>query len=484
MLPDSDKDLRNTLLRYFSFYHPGAWLLLSVVLLQSLLLFSARSLPFSSIASYFQHSYPRHNASFTAAATTTFSAVPYASEVNATNDGVECPFGKVYIYDLPRVFNADLVENCGELDPWHSRCQVLSNDGFGLPAAGISKILPENLAGSWFWTDQFALELIFHNRMANYKCRTTEAESATAFYIPFYAGLAVGKYLWPIKVNYTNEDRDRDCKMMVNWIQDQPYWNRSNGRDHFITMGRITWDFRRKEGMNWGSSCIFLPGMRNITRLLIEAHPWDYYDVAVPYPTGFHPTTAADITRWQQFLRTRHRNTLFCFAGAPRRLIKNDFRALLLTQCNHSGACRAVDCGGTKCSNGTSEILEKFLDSDFCLQPRGDSLTRRSTFDCMVAGSIPVFFWKRSAYYQYRWFFPPETESYSVFIHRDEVKNGTSIKSVLEKISKEKVNEMRNKVIDYIPNIIYAKPNAGIEGVRDAFDIAIEGVLRRAEEGH
>lgn len=472
MLPVSDKDSpasphrKNKLFRYLSFYHPGAWLLLSVLLLQSLLLFSARSLSFSSIASYFQRSYPRD------AATNT-----------TTSDDVECPFGKVFIYELPRLFNAELVENCGDLDPWHSRCQVLSNDGFGLPAAGISKVVPENLVGSWFWTDQFALELIYHNRMVNYKCRTTAPESATAFYIPFYAGLAVGKYLWPIKVNYTNEDRDRHCKMMLNWVQDQPYWNRSHGSDHFITMGRITWDFRRTEGMNWGSSCIFLPEMHNITRLLIEAHPWDYFDVAVPYPTGFHPTTADDITRWQQFLRTRQRHTLFCFAGAPRRLIKNDFRALLLSQCNESGACRAVDCGGTKCSNGTSEILKTFLDSDFCLQPRGDSLTRRSTFDCMVAGSIPVFFWRRSAYFQYRWFFPQETESYSVFIHRDEVKNGTSIKSVLEKISKEKVEEMRNKVIDYIPNIIYAKPNVGIEGVRDAFDIAVEGVLKRAKNG-
>ncbi|VFQ99601.1 unnamed protein product [Cuscuta campestris] len=445
-------------------HHVSKWILPSVIVLQILVFFSARTLPFSATASY--------------------SLRPLAAAKPAPIPAVDprCPLGKVYIYDLPRVFNRDLMENCDDLDPWHSRCQALSDHGYGPRAAGISEILPENLAASWFWTDQFALELIYHHRMANYRCRTADPESAAAFYIPFYAGLALGKYLWPVRFNYTNDDRDRHCRLLFDWLGDRPQWKRSQGRDHFISMGRITWDWRRREGMDWGSNCIFMPGMRNVTRLLIEAHPWDYYDVAVPYPTGFHPSTAEDIARWQDFVRARRRSTLFCFAGGPRRKIKNDFRALLLSQCLGSGSCKSVDCGRDKCTNGTPEILEAFLDSDFCLQPRGDSLTRRSTFDCMVAGSIPVFFWRRSAYYQYKLFLPEEPESYSVFIHRDEVKNGTSIKSVLETISKEKVRMMRNKVIDYIPNLIYAKAERGIDGIRDAFDIAVEGVLRRTIE--
>lgn len=104
----------------------------------------------------------------------------------------------------------------------------------------------------------------------------------------------------------------------------------------------------------------------------------------------------------------------------------------------------------------------------------------------MVAGSIPVFFWKRTAYYQYEWFLPGQPESYSVFIDRYEVKNGSSIKAVLENFSKEKVKSMREKVIQNIAKIVYAKPNEGINGVKDAFDIAVEGVLRRMKKhgGH
>lgn len=136
----------------------------------------------------------------------------------------------------------------------------------------------------------------------------------------------------------------------------------------------------------------------------------------------------------------------------------------------------------TQCSNGTSVILESLLDSEFCLQPKGDSYTRRSVFDCMVAGSIPVFFWKRTAYDQYELFLPVEPESYSVFIDYKDVLNGSSIKGVLEKYSGEEVRRMREKVVEIIPKIVYAKPSEGLESIKDAFDVAVEGVLKRIKK--
>ncbi|CAI9762373.1 unnamed protein product [Fraxinus pennsylvanica] len=467
------KNLFNTLKPYLSFHHRRLWFFLAVVLLQLLLLLSAPSIPL------YRSTAGTPNPSPTSTSIATTSIISTINN-NSTTSG-SCPDGKVYIYDLPPLFNSEIVKNCHDLNPWSSRCDALSNSGFGKRATGISKVVPDNIRPAWFWTDQFSTELIYHNRMLNYRCRTLEPESATAFYIPFYTGLAIEKYLFTS--NSTAKERDQYCKMMLDWVSDQPYLKKSNGWNHFISMGRISWDFRRSKEEDWGSSCIYMPKMRNITRLLIERNPWDYFDVGIPYPTGFHPSSATDVINWQEFVRTRRRNTLFCFAGATRGIIKNDFRGILLNQCyNESDSCRVVDCAGSKCANGTSEILSTFLDSNFCLQPRGDSFTRRSIFDCMVAGSIPVFFWHRSAYLQYEWFLPIKPESYSVFIDRNEVKNGTSIKSVLENISKEKVMKMREKVIEILPNIVYAKPNEGLEGIKDAFDVAVEGVLRRIKE--
>lgn len=482
--PNHHKPVSYSSLFLPSSIHHRSCLIIGILCLQFLLLILSHYIPFSL----------RHRgriSTLTESTTGTVSSDSPPLPIKVTPPGItdanskiepgsKCPFGKFFVYDLPPMLNVKIYENCDKLSPWGSRCSALSNNGFGQPATGLEKVIPKNLVHAWYWTDQFASEIIFHNRLLHHKCRTMEAESAAAYYVPFYAGLAVGKYLWS---KYNPKDRDMHCEIMLDWLNHQPYFNRSSGWDHFMVMGRITWDFRRSKDGDWGSHCIYMPSMRNITRLLIERNPWDYFDVGVPYPTGFHPTTDADVRRWQEFVRSRDRKSLYCFAGATRGFIQNDFRGLLLSQCrNDSDACRLVDCAGTKCANGTSEILEAFLDSDFCLQPRGDSFTRRSIFDCMIAGSIPVFFWRRTAYYQYELFLPSEPESYSVFIHRNEVKNGTTlIRDVLERIGKEKVKMMREKVIELLPRIIYAKPFQGLDGLKDAADIALDGVMKRFE---
>lgn len=316
--------------------------------------------------------------------------------------------------------------------------------------------------------------------MLNYKCRTREAESATAFYVPFYAGLALAKSLF----NYhTKEERDLLGERLQAWLQAQPYWSRFNGSDHFMAMGRISCDFRRLTDPEkfWGSNFLNLPLMQSTTRLIIERNSTDYYDVAVPYPTGFHPHSDSQLSEWQQFVRSRNRTRLVSFVGATRPHVRNDFRSFLLHQCrSHPDLCTLVDCSLTHCAEDISETVDAFMHTDFCLQPRGDSPTRRSVFDCMISGSIPVFFWNGT--FDYQWFLPEQQPSYSVFIDYQEVLNGTSIWKVLAGYSREKVVMMRERVIQLIPKIVYAMPGAGLKTSRDAFDIAVDGVLRRFKE--
>ncbi|KAK6926344.1 Exostosin, GT47 domain [Dillenia turbinata] len=388
-----------------------------------------------------------------------------------------CSSGRVYVYDLPEVFNKKLIEKCEDIDPWKSLCDAVSNNGLGRPATGLDGVVPENLEPAWYWTEQYSGELIFHNRVMNHPCRTLEPESASAFYIPFYARFAVEKYLWP---NSSIADGDRVCEMMLRWVQEQPHWKRSYGWDHFIMIGRMTWDFRRIRDDGWGSRFLYMPAMENVTRLLVERHPLDQFDIGVPYPTGFHPRSDNDVIQWQDYVRSSTRKNLFCFVGATRSKFKNDFRRVLFNHCkNESDVCKLVDCAGSWCYHGASKILQTFLESDFCLQPRGDSHTRRSVFDCMLAGSIPVIFWKRTAYDQYEWFLPAEPASYSVYIDHNRVKNGTSIRGVLERFSKEEIREMRENVIDQIPKLVYAARSEGLEYIRDAVDVALDGVLER-----
>eukprot|EP01018_Ginkgo_biloba_P019621 Gb_41538 [translate_table: standard] len=385
------------------------------------------------------------------------------------NSDQRCELGRVFVYELPSIFNSELLENCHSLSPWTSMCPAIANSGMGQP---IQRGTPG--AGAWYMTDEFCGEIIFHRRMREHPCRTDKPERATAFYVPFYAGMSVGRYLWS---NYSASDRDRDCRKLLEWVGKQKYWRRNSGLDHFMMLGRITWDFRRLKDGEWGSNFLHMPGIQNSTRLVIERNPWDDKEIGVPYPTAFHPRNSDDVLRWQDYLRNVERKTLFSFAGKIRKSNPNDdFRISLLDQCREAQSCRSLNCNG---SHDSMAAVELFLGSTFCLQPRGDGFTRRSIFDCLVAGSIPVFFWRRSAYWQYKWHFPSEASSYSVFISRVDVRNGTRIEDVLRAVSAEKVQSLRENVINSIPRFVYVAPGHRLENMRDAFDIAVDAVLER-----
>nr|XP_043633814.1 xyloglucan galactosyltransferase XLT2-like [Erigeron canadensis] len=408
----------------------------------------------------------------------------------------KCENGMIYVYELPTMFNIDLITKCGnlDLDPWHWQCGVATNSGYGTLANELVGIIPTSLVKTWHRTNQFSSEIIFYNKIMRHECRTMEPESATVYYIPFYAGLAVGQYLFS---ESSNEARDFHGVKLIEWVQTQPYWQKSNGSDHFLVLGRITWDFRRLTDpeQKWGSKFLNMQEMQNVTRLTIERAPADYHDIGIPYPTGFHPRSVEDIRTWQNFVRTYNRTSLFTFVGAAREDVGDDIRGLLLRTCQNesmssrggskyaSGTCRVVDCALTPCANGSVEIMKSLLGSEFCLQPRGDSYTRRSVFDCMIAGSVPVLFWTRTMYDQYQLYLPDDPESYSVFIDHSDVSNGKkSIKEVLESYSTEEVRKLRERVIEIIPKIVYSDSEDDDGEMEDAFEIAIDEVLRRVKE--
>uniref|UniRef100_J3NEC9 Exostosin GT47 domain-containing protein n=1 Tax=Oryza brachyantha TaxID=4533 RepID=J3NEC9_ORYBR len=113
--------------------------------------------------------------------------------------------------------------------------------------------------------------------------------------------------------------------------------------------------------------------------------------------------------------------------------------------------------------------------------PRGDSYTRRSVFDAILAGCVPVFFHPGSAYTQYRWHLPRDHTAYSVFVPEDGVRNGTvRLEDVLRRISAAKVAAMREQVIRMIPTVVYRDPRGPSSGVpRDAVDVAVDGMIER-----
>ncbi|KAK7273140.1 hypothetical protein RIF29_14186 [Crotalaria pallida] len=387
----------------------------------------------------------------------------------------------IYVYDLPSMFNKDLLKDCHSLVKWMDMCPYLSNLGLGTKVIEKSKsnVL---LKDSWYATNQFSLEVIFHNIMKHYKCLTNYSSLASAVYVPYYAGLDVGKYLWDYNVSV----RDASPKKLAKWLAEQPEWKRMKGRDHFMVGGRIGFDFRRKteNDSDWGTKLMFLPEASNMSFLPIESSSYDN-DFPIPYPTYFHPSKDTEIFEWQERMRRMKRPFLFSFAGAPRPNSSHSIRSVLIEHCQSSSGCKLLNCYDDNHQNKCEDpvhVIKVFERSVFCLQPPGDSYTRRSTFDSILAGCIPVFFHPKSAYEQYLWHFPKNGSSYSVFIPEEDVKSKRAmINETLSQVSENEVFAMREEVIRLIPRIIYREPSSRLETIEDAFDIAVKGVLDRIQ---
>ncbi|KAM1193165.1 hypothetical protein ACFX2G_013682 [Malus domestica] len=220
-----------------------------------------------------------------------------------------------------------------------------------------------------------------------------------------------------------------------------------------------------------------------MTMLSVEGSSWNN-DIAIPYSTNFHPAEDVDLVQWQSRMRKLERPYLFTFAGAPRPDQQSSIRGKIIDLCVASSRCKLIDCslgGNIDCDNPSS-VTRVFQSSVYCLQPGGDSYTRRSTFDSILAGCIPVFFHPGAAYSQYLWNLPKNHSSYSVYIPvrvADDMPR--SIEEILLGISKEKELAIREEVIRLIPNLIYVDPRSRLE-TEDAFDLAIKGILERIED--
>lgn len=301
----------------------------------TLLLFCSICLIFLILLSPFTS--PPQTTSFTA------SSLPRTCNQNFT----------VYVYDLPKEFNTNLLQNCRHLNIYTDMCPHVANNGLGQPlhrGGGDSK--------TWFATHQFIAEMIFHARVENHPCRTWEPNNADIFYIPFYGGL----YASSVFREYNLTKRDELAVRLVDYISGQRCWRRSNGRDHFLAFGRTAWDFMRSSdetSPDFGANILMqMPRVRNMSVLTVERQPWDGDNqLGIPYPSYFHPYTSAEMGTWQEKMRSVERPHLFSFVGGPRKgLEKAAIRDELIRTCAGSSRCELL-----KCESGGSRLDAFFL---------------------------------------------------------------------------------------------------------------------------
>ncbi|MED6106473.1 putative xyloglucan galactosyltransferase gt19 [Stylosanthes scabra] len=395
----------------------------------------------------------------------------------------------IHIRKLPPRFNLDLLAKCSEYPLFDDFCPYLANHGLGQKT--------HNRSHSWYRTDPSTLELIFHRRMLEYPCLTQDPSLADAIFLPYYASLDALRYLYGPDYNSSS---DHGLELFEFLQDDSPeIWARRMGHDHFLVMARPAWDFTQplhNDPPLWGTSFLELPEFYNITALTLEARAWPWQEHAVPYPTSFHPPNLGLLEAWVQRVRRSKRSNLALFAGGGGASSSPNVRRSIRMECENAMAnstgidgyesvCEFVDCSNGVCEHDPLKFMRPMLKSSFCLQPPGDTPTRRSTFDGILAGCIPVFFEDLSAKGQYGWHLAEnEFEGFSVFIPKEEVVfKGLSILDVLKKIPRGRVRRMREKVLELIPKVVYRKHNSspGLRTKKDAFDITVDGTLNKIQ---
>ncbi|EFJ13263.1 galactosyltransferase-like protein, partial [Selaginella moellendorffii] len=395
-----------------------------------------------------------------------------------------CEGRRVFMYELPRRFNLEVLEKCDKMVSWLTFCDHFINHGFGKALAGANS--------SWYATDPYMLEVIFHERMHRYRCLVNSPREADAFFIPYYAGLDALRFLY----GADNLNRHEQGVDLVEFLEANYSWSwtRNLGHDHFMVTGRTAWDFasyRGKSGSSWGTSLRLLKQMENVTTLVMERRPWDRTEQAIPYPTSFHPATKSELQAWIERVKASPRANFMSFAGAPRPQQNESIRGILFEQCRKSRSCEAVNCSKLRCAHNPLPIAEKLLSSIFCLQPQGDTSTRRSSFDSLVCGCIPVFFHADSAYTQYTWHLPRERESYSVFIPEEDIRrDGLEVEEFLRsKFSSQRIGELQRNIRKIIPRLLYTgKPwssgdggRDSLDGEDDAFDVSVKEMVEKSQ---
>ncbi|CAN6288829.1 unnamed protein product [Urochloa humidicola] len=414
-----------------------------------------------------------------------------AAAPRAGADGADpCAGRRIHIRHLPPRFNADLLRHCGAdafplTDPSAAAtsappCESLANHGLGPRTHPRSR--------SWYRTDARLLEPFFHRRILERGCLADDPARADAVFVPYYAALDALPYV--LDPALLDASARHGAELADFLARDQPrILSRRQGHDHFLVVSGSAWDYAQPpdtEPRLWGTTSLLrLPELANVTFLTVESRIWPWQDHAIPHPTSFHPATLPHLRAWLARARRSRRATLMLFTGGVSRPSRPNIRGSILAECaNRTDACAVVDCSGGKCSHDPGRYMRAMLGAKFCLEPPGDTPTRRSTFDAIIAGCVPVFFEDLAARRQYGWHLPPARfDDFSVHIPKEAVVfGGVGIADTLEAVPEAEVRRMRKRVLEMAPRVLYRRHGSAAElreAGKDAVDLAVDGVLRR-----
>ena len=356
-----------------------------------------------------------------------------------------------------------------------------------------------------FQTWQFSLYKTVISRLRVSEYRTRDPSKATSFIVPF--DLGVHSYI----DHLTGEPRlaaphgrqaGRLLREYCNGNQRDIFW-KNQGHDHFVLFSITAYQM---VGMMVKEFYMFI--CQNCTVITIETSPtktaipgrtrkgW----FAAPYPSSFHWHESIKYLPWEvpksnsnDKLKYPERNILALFIGSvkPSQPASRALRQTLHAQCIRDDSCQwhetAHACNGVV--NATNTML-LFRKSVFCPAPAGDSITRKSIFDALVAGCIPVLF-SRASLSQYSWHVSSnDLSKISLYIPMQDInEGGRNFLDILKSIPNDVITQMQLTIEKIAPTLQYSVIPKSIGNLdsgkiwkspfKDAADVIIEKILDR-----
>ncbi|XP_071497829.1 uncharacterized protein [Diadema antillarum] len=397
----------------------------------------------------------------------------------------------VYVYDLPEKFNTNLTRCVQNGDS----CFKFNDSGMGPELRSTEKMSYRNTYGH-------SLEVILHEKLKASYHRTTDPNEADAFYIPFYPSVAcLCRTYSRIDVTKLHDDLWEFLNSAL------PYFNNGNTmRPHFMALGRM-------EREHWGNNCPLLRDearTSSITFIGIEQEPSEktrrYFHrdgkemIIAPLPSYGHfnskETAALNARQTNVFpadVRQTERDVFMLLAASSRK--GHDIRSILKRRMTGTSErysqfsahatlkeMQAVWFHTPECHQDLHlPIVDWMRHSVFCLQPPGYSNIRKSFFDSVMSGCIPVTFRSKRSHVIYPFERTLDYRRFSINIPVDEVLSGrTNVTKVLKGVSKWKISELQSNLAEVAPKLQYSYPP--LRGAdHDAFAMIIEEMNRISE---
>uniref|UniRef100_F6HF60 Exostosin GT47 domain-containing protein n=1 Tax=Vitis vinifera TaxID=29760 RepID=F6HF60_VITVI len=272
---------------------------------------------------------------------------------------------KVYMYDLPRKFTYGVIES------------------YAVARGGLEKVPVDDVSslkypghqhsGEWYLFS----DLIREDRGRRYVVRVSDPEEADLFYVSFFSSLSL--VVNPIRpangegagTGYSDEEMQES---LMEWLEQQEYWKRNNGRDHvFICQDPNALHLivdRVKNGVLLVSD---FGRLRSDTASLVK-------DVILPY--------AHRIKSYSGEIGVENRKSLLFFMGNRYRKEGGKIRDLLFQILEQEED--VIIKHGAQSRESRRMASQGMHSSKFCLHPAGDTPSACRLFDAIVSLCVPV----------------------------------------------------------------------------------------------